>query len=269
MSSLARYASKNKGRYASSRSRPSSSNTGSRARQREAARMAKAFSAPSQAQARAITNARIGGYLGIERKFYDTFLQNSNINAPSDASAMEKDPATYLCISAPGQGDGESNRDGRQITVDSCYVTGAVNWKPASDQADLPAGAVVAVWLVMDMQTNGAQLNSEDVFENPGADTDLAPFVFRDMQYINRFKVLDKALIEFPPIPGGTDAANTNSTAGCQRAFKLSYQKPFIVNFIGTSAGVANVADTSIHVLAAATETGTEIVYNSRMRFRG
>ena len=252
------------------RAQPTAINTGYRARQRAAARPAVQFTPPTQSMQRAIMNARIGGYLGIERKFLDTSVSNGAIVSATTMAGAEMDPSGVNTISAPAQGDGQSNRDGRQITVDSAYVNGVVNFEGQSDQADLPEGLTVALWLVMDMQTNGAQLNSENVFTNPSGNANCNVAAFRDLQYIRRFKVLDKQVIEFPPIPGGTDGTDTNSTAGCHKTFKLSYQKPFLVNFTGTSGNVSTVSDTSLHVIAIANRSSAATVsYNSRIRFRG
>jgi len=243
-------------------------NKGTRARQRMAARAAASFE--DRAIQSAALNARVGGYLGIEKKFLDTSLTNSAITASTDWSSNEHDPATALGLCNPAQGDGESDRDGRQITVESVYVNGNVAFPPLTDQADGIESNAVVVYLVMDMQTNGAQLNSEDVFSNPSGNANTLANPMRNLENIKRFKVLDKALVVSENRSLGTDGTNTNTASGQRKMFKLSYSKPFLVNMKDTSGIIGNVLDTSIHVLAACTDASTAILnYNARCRFRG
>lgn len=218
-----------------------------------------------------VSNIRTGGFMGIELKFIDYGLAASALVAPTDAAGGEKDPATADSISAIAQGDGESNRDGRQAIVKSAYVTGAITGAVLSDQADLQAGQSYYVALVMDQQTNAAQLNSEDVFTNPGAAAVLAPHVLRDLQFTQRFKVLDHVLLSRPVLAAGTDGASTNSVAGFNVPFKLSWNGEMPVNHVGTTAVIASIADNSLHIIAYASSTAgaPAINYNSRVRFVG
>jgi len=55
------------------------------------------------------------GFLGVERKFYDTALTATAIVSPTDCTGAELDPSATSMISTPAQGDSEQNRDGKQI----------------------------------------------------------------------------------------------------------------------------------------------------------
>lgn len=223
-----------------------------------------------KALARAASNVRTGGFLGMELKFLDSSYQASLIAAASMAG-LEADPSTLLSITSIAQGDGESQRDGRQAVVKSAFVTGTVSCPLRSDQADAQGGNTYFVALVMDTQTNGAQLNSEDVFTNPLADATTIPCLLRDLQYVQRFKVLDYVILNDPPRIVGTDGAATLSIAPASIPFKLSWNGEMRQNYTGTNGIVASIADNSIHVLAGTTSTSgaPQLNYNARIRFVG
>lgn len=205
-----------------------------------------------------------------ELKFYDTSLVGSALVTNTDASGSEFDPASVLCISAPAQGDTEQSRDGNRITLKSAFVRGAINCPAQADQTAADTDTYVHIYLVQDKQTNGAQLNSEDVFTNPGANAATGAAVLRNLQYSTRFKVLDMCEIVFPPPTITYDGTNIEQS-GQVKPFELSWKGTMPVQFKGgaTTAGVAGVADNSIHVLAFCFNTGyaPTMNYNARVRF--
>jgi len=228
-------------------------------------------SQPAKA-ARKVLNSRTGGFVGMELKFIDYGLVSQAILAPTDAAGAELDPGTVNCLNAIAQGDGESNRDGRQIVMKQCYVTGIINIPIASDQADLGSGHTFFLALVLDKQTNGAQLNSEDVYTNPGAAALTAANPLRDLQYTSRFQVLDSWQGCVGAYEGaGTDGASTNSIGGIQIPFKLNWQGECPVNFTNTTANVSTIQDNSLHVVGFASSVSRTptVCYNSRVRFVG
>lgn len=218
----------------------------------------------------AMRNQRTGGFLGIELKFVDYSLVGA-ILAPTDAAGAELDPATALCLNVVAQGDGENQRDGRQAVVKSCYVNGNVYIGNQSDQADVKGAPLIFIAMVLDTQTNGAQLNSEDVFTNPAASGTAAPCPLRDLQYSQRFTVLDSCQLVMPMRTTGTDGASTMSVAGATIPFKLSWNGELKNTYSGTTAAIASLQDNSIHIIGYASNVdGTpQIVYNSRCRFVG
>lgn len=209
--------------------------------------------------------------MGTELKYVDTALVDSAIAAPTDAAGAERDPATVLCLNPIAQGDGQTERDGRQCLLKSCYVTGIISEPASADNADAQAGGVYYVALVQDMQTNGAQLNSEDVFTNPGGAAKTAPLVLRDLQYTARFKVLDSVTLHEPNKYAFTDGAATGTISGFHLPFKLSWNGEMPVTFTGTTANVSTIQDNSLHIIAyCSTTSGTPVIsYNSRVRFVG
>lgn len=215
-------------------------------------------------------NMRTAGYLGIERKFVD-YGYSAALVAPTDAAGGEADPATALALNSIAQGDGENQRDGRRATIQSAFVSGIVSLGPQQDANDPTASPTIYIALVMDKQTNAAQLNSEDVFTNPAASALAAASPLRDLQYSKRFQVLDSCVIDDWYKFGQADGANTASFNGPSRSFKLSWKGKMITNYVGTTAVVASIADTSLHVIAYATTTSgaPTLTYNSRVRFMG
>jgi len=213
-------------------------------------------------------NVRTGGFLGIELKFADSALVAAALTAPTNAAGGEFDPATLLALNSIAQGDGESQRDGKQICVKSCYVTGNVVIPPLADQTAGTTVPQIFVALVLDKQSNGAQLNSEDVFVNPGANAIVAASPLRNLEYTSRFQVLDSVLIEPRMIAASYDGTNIE-TFGMVCPFKLSSNSEFITNYSDTTAVIANIVDTSLHIVAFSTATGPTLSYNSRVRFVG
>lgn len=145
------------------------------------------------------------------------------------------------------------------------------------DSTDPDPNPTIFCALVWDKQTNGATLNSEDVYTNQAADARTNGALQRNMSFSKRFKVLDTWLFNYPPTMMATNdqATYTMAIAGNQVPFQLAHKftKPLVVNFTtgSTTADVANVIDNSLHLIAYATNIGAapQILYNSRMRFIG
>ncbi len=216
-------------------------------------------------------NKRTGGFMGIELKFYDTSLVLSALNSDTDAANGEKDP-TSGGLSTIGQGDGESNRDGRRATFKSIYVTGNIHIANQPNQTGPDVACTIFIALVLDTQTNGAQLSSESVYNNPASNVLTGASLLRNLQQIKRFRVLKTKTILMPMIQAVYDGTNIEQY-GCERLFKLfhTFKGTTIANYSGTTESIANSTDNSLHLLAWTTN-GTynpSISYNSRLRFMG
>jgi len=221
--------------------------------------------------AKQISNLRIGGFLGIELKYVDYALVNSALTAPTDATAGEFDPAVALALNAIAQGDGEQQRDGKQVQIKSCYVNGVVDLPPLVNQTTAKNIPTVFIALVLDKQTNAAQAQSELVFTNPGASAITAATPLRNMQYTSRFEVLDSCLLSFQQPQVSYDGTNLEQ-AGSRTPFKLSWSGEMMTQYVGTGATVASIQDNSLHIVAFAGPDLTAapvISYNSRVRFVG
>jgi len=227
--------------------------------------------------ARAAANQTTMGLLGIEKKYLDTANAGQVVSIVTNSTAGEVDPSVLGCsgcLSAPATGDGPSNRDGNRIVAKDLYVKGALIGLAAKAVTDPPAPTRVMVAIVLDTQTNGAQLNSEDVFTNLtgaaiGQTTPLRNMLFRD-----RFRVLKQEVFDVSAVAitqAGATANNYSWSAGAQ-IFEWYFDlKNMVINLQNTAADVANVIDNSLHVIAFAQggNSPITIAYNARMRFVG
>jgi hypothetical protein len=207
---------------------------------------------------------------GEELKFID-YGYAAAIPAPTDSTGGEADPATALALNSIAQGDGPSDRDGRKVNVKSVYVTGNVVFSGNADETDTPSAPVIYIALVMDRQTNGAQLNSEDVFTNPAANALTAANPVRDLAFSKRFQVCDVARLDDFETIAFPDGASTGSVNCSSKAFSLSWSGNVVTNYVAATAVVASIADVSFHVIAFASSVtfAPSLVYNSRVRFTG
>lgn len=227
-------------------------------------------------RARALLNRRTAGFLGLEKKFFDTAVALVAVPAPTDATGGEFDPtalpAATLCLSAPAQGDGEQNRDGKRIVIKSVQVKGVCRVPPAELQAAPPTSTKVFVALVLDTQTNGAQLNSEDVFKNLSAEAAQNTDLTRNLLFGSRFKILKSGVFDVTPASMSHFAVDSFSYSGIACEFDWFVPLELPVNFnAGTTAVIANVVDNSLHMIAFSTNAtlGPTIGYNARIRFMG
>lgn len=228
--------------------------------------------------------ARIRGYmasyglLGMERKFIDHANMAVGLTAPVDGSGGEQaDPPNFLCLNGVGMGDAANERDGKSITMLSLQVEGNII-TPADATNTAPADPpTYFVAIVLDRQTNGAQMNSEDCFSNPSGDGRLAANPLRNMKYSKRFKVL--AMQRGIATPGGP-ATWYNTVSGNTPQNGTAWNFHFYIDLKGmktefetgtTSGYVTTIVDNSIHIIAYCTDIDLQpvISYNSRLRFYG
>lgn len=214
--------------------------------------------------------SRTGGFTGIERKFYDTALSGAAISAPADAAGGEQDPSATILLNTITQGDGESQRDGRKCTVYTTYVKGIITCAAQINQTVPDNACKIYIALVLDTQTNGATIASENVFKNASANAINASNPMRNMQFTQRFRVLDTAEVTLQNANISWDGTNMEQS-GLIETFKLSSNLQFNTLYSGTTESVANITDNSLHVIAYTnnTELSPLISYNARVRFVG
>lgn len=242
---------------------------------RRAARMASGYNRRMRAR-----NVVTAGFLGVEKKFYDTARGPTNVPSDSGCASGELDPtlntagaSTPGCLSCPAQGDGPENRDGKRIVAKYMEIKGLLNRPVSEDQATCPAYSKVFVALVLDTQTNGAQLNSEDVFKNITGDVAGSVNPIRNLLFGSRFRILKSEIFDLD-MYGTQFGVSNGGAAGKSQTF--SWFVPLnnlIINFnAGTTSDVANVIDNSLHLIAFGPNAAvpiTTLAYNARLRFMG
>ncbi len=211
-------------------------------------------------------NMRTGGYSGIELKFADTFVSNDAF-ATSWATMEE---ATNSQVSGVAIGTGESGRIGRKYNIHSIHIKARVHVNAIEAQGAPLPDLIGRFCLILDKQTNGAQLTPSDVMDT-GADQDF--LAFRNLQHTRRFQVLwDKKwkLANYSSTNEG--AANVfsqvNQTSGIMYYNKV-FDPPIQVICEDVNATVADVSDNSLHIIGIANQTTAFLSYECRIRFTG
>lgn len=212
-----------------------------------------------------------------ELKFLDCLIEGRAVTAPTTSAGAELQP-TAGCLNAlsvPAQGVAENDRNGRHYTIKSIFLSGSVttsNVSSTTNQCHDYPGYFFA--LVLDKQTNGDAINSEDVYTTGGSllPSTRMPQPLRNLQHIRRFQILDSVYLTC----GGMYAARNNigvMSTGAQETptFTLSWKGDLDVYCTNTANDVADVSNYSIHLIGFAGGTGLVPVLNakSRLRFTG
>ena len=210
-------------------------------------------------------NVRTGGFLGLENKFFDV-----EDNADAFTTSWATMEPTTTDLTAIGQGDGESNRDGRKYEITSIHIKGFIR-RPATESNTGPVSdSLCRIALVWDQQTNGAELTATDVMDASGTNDEQA---FRNLQFTRRFRVLYDKRFRVNANQGGMNegAINLFANGGIVIPFKINktFKTPIQVTMSGTTADIANVTDNSIHLIGCASDALCTLSYQCRTRFRG
>lgn len=194
-------------------------------------------------------NKRIGGYIGKELKWNDT-VYTGNIVRTKTGAVAEDATAQSLTNIAPGTGP--TQRDGIKVMIKHLFIQGQIAFVGCLDQSAGPPPAAVAdstvpsvkLWLVMDRQTNGAQMTSTEFLNQDHSNT-YNSVTFRNLENSSRFKVLAEKTITARSLPG-----HSAVTSGMIIPFKMKatgidcYQR-----YIGTDGTIGSIADCSLHLL--------------------
>lgn len=208
-------------------------------------------------------NLRTGGFVGIETKYVDQTKAETSFVASN--AGGELDPATNNCLNAVAQGTTQNQRDGQSYHIKSVNVRGSIYRKSTADATAAWNYTTGWIALVLDTQSNGAQLNSEDVYTSVG----LPSQSFRNLQYAPRFRVLKYFEFNFDSPNMSFDGTNIER-GGQVVPFNFYVKNLNIpVRCTDTGATVADIQDNSLHIIGAASDTSPYISYESRVRFVG
>lgn len=215
-------------------------------------------------------NKRVGGFAGVELKYVDT--ARSNAALPNTITGSECDPnagsPAYNCINPVGQGVGSQQRIGQRYIMKGIDVNGTLTWKPEPNSDE--ASTEIRVLIVLDKQTNGTQLNAEDVLTSA---TSHRTNAFRNLQYTKRFQVLfDKTFTLTSTAGGEGDIAGAHFWGEIHRQFQVHKKFTVPVQCRATNMDIQGITDNSLHLLAfkgnQASASGVAgIHYDARVRF--
>lgn len=221
-----------------------------------------------------------------EMKYFDTENQGTAIAATSTTwvAGTIVDPtttinlgsaavATPLCLFAPIVGAALNQGIGRAVKMMKCKVRGAVVIPRQAAQAAADNGIEVRMLLVLDKQTNSAQMTGAQLMRDAGnAYTTLNSY--QNPDNFGRFQVLkDKRIAISNPNLSGSPTTADMVQQGIIRPFKFSYRfkKPLEVRFNATNGGtVADIVDHSLHFLIAVPDVtlGPLVYYYTRVGFK-
>ncbi len=211
-------------------------------------------------------NSRTSGFLGIEKKFAD--FQTDNDAFATTWTPMED--ATILSVSGVSQGNSESQRLGRKMTILSVHIKAVVKMVNVEANVNVKTDLRGRIALVLDTQTNAAQLTATDVYDDGQTDDILA---FRDLQFTSRYKVLwDKPWVLKPQqmAQGAVDLFAHSDTHTHVMRFNKVFKTPLQVTYNSTTTNViAAITDNSLHIIGIANNTAALLSYQFRMRFTG
>lgn len=224
---------------------------------------------------RTLLNPRVQGFLGLEKKYFDTAIQATQvITNPAGFTDGIYNPqlsfADSNSVSAPSQGPGPQQRIGKSITITGVYLRGTIFISSQQDIAARPNAFHYFVALVLDTQTNGAQCTSSDIFQNQSAGVSTIHVPLRNLINSKRFRILKS---EHGTVQANDYSSDGSSwyTAGMAHTFDFFVPLELQVNFADASGSdIANVIDNSLHVVASSNYSGYSFIeYNARIRFLG
>lgn len=208
-----------------------------------------------------------------ENKYFDTTRAvGAMVATAASWASTELDPATFNTLCCPVQGSGISDRVGRKIHITKLKIRGTVGYSVQSAASTVPSMPEVRLLLVQDCQTNGVQLNGEDVMaSSTTAAVTSQIHTFQNLAFFGRFKVLKDKMFRI----GGANSVN-NTTAGTVSTeadsinFKwtIKFRKPVVVHFNSTNGGsVGDIVDNSFHIIGLSTLTTATLAYEARVVF--
>lgn len=204
---------------------------------------------------------RVGGYYGrfsgtrAELKFHDldiddaVIAQNGNITEDS-------------CLTI-AEGNGESDRIGRKLTVKTIQWKFTVGMLGIASTANPSSSEVVRVILYLDKQTNGATAAVADILESDDFQA------FRNLANSGRFNILMDKTYTVKLFAAAGDGGAANDWSGETKAFTFfkSCSIPIEYDNSATTGVITSMRSNNIGVLLVSRDGGLAI-FQSKMRIR-
>jgi len=227
----------------------------------------------------ALLNPRVQGFLGLEKKYFDTYRPwvavtttaawSVGIYRPTDGYPNPIAGGTNS-ICSPTQGSGPQQRIGKSIRVASVQIKGSVVAVDTNTLATASGSHKFYVALILDTQTNMAQCASDDVFLNPTGDYHTVVTPLRNLLNSKRFKILKSETfdVDRQSLTFNSPYFSTNGRSALIDWFlPLDLEINFDAN---TDSDVGNIVDNSLHVACASSNSDLSyFIYNARIRFLG
>lgn len=198
-----------------------------------------------------------GIYAQGEMKYFDTELQPVAIVSNGDWTATEYDPNVFPVASqnnlfTPTVGAGIDQRIGKQVFLHKLKIKALILTQKQLNQTAPDDTSTVRFIVVQDMQTNGTQLQGEQVFRAGSAtDTNMNACAFQNIDSFGRFKVLKDIIVPVQNPNMAYDGTNLEQQ-GLVTPLKMTinFKKPVSVRFNAVNGGtIADIVDNSFHIL--------------------
>ncbi len=221
------------------------------------------------------TVARTRGWAGArsEMKYFDTTKALTAIVAATTWAGTELDPGTFDTFCVPVKGTGIDQRIGRAINIHKIKINAHLFINSQANQTATDAACLTRIALYLDTQTNAAQSQGEQVFQDPGtASISNNAMTFQSLATLGRFRMLkDKRIVmQNPNIAyDGTNMEQMGLIRSCK--INHTFRNPIKVHFNETNGGtIADIVDNSLHLIAATTNTGlaVSIIYEARVSYK-
>jgi len=216
----------------------------------------------------ATTYNRTGGFARMsgpnELKFKDTIMSFA-------VKAVAEIPATGGQFALIAQGDGPSERDGRNCVIKSIEMRLILNYLPVNTGT---GACIVTMYVVEDTQTNGAAAAFSSVFVN-GVSPTGAVTAYPNLETQPRFRILKKWDISMHSnvlIPTGSTTNLPISYAAIRRTVNY-YKKVNVAQTYNAATGtIAALQTNNLFLIAGCNgEDGDKVnvIGNTRIRFTG
>lgn len=222
-------------------------------------------------------NRVTGGFLGLENKFKDTYWSSQAVGDYNDPALASMTPTGSSSIVEISAGTGPSNRDGREVTVNSILIRGTLKDIPDDPVTHVCDDRSVRLLLVQDTQANGALPALGDILDNANAvattNGELGINNFNNLENSSRFKILHDEILELTQGPAIYNYG-TSVVSNAVRKHHFQIYKPvnFKVSYDGTAGTLGTIVKNNIILVVYASESTRAYLYldaQARVRFMG
>lgn len=231
--------------FRGTRKRPIVINGGPRKRRR---------TTPYTVAGRARLNVRVGGFIGIENKFFDV---SKSATVLSGSGTILDDSLHHV-----PEGNGQSDRIGRKMTINSLFINAIARLPNATAST---SSDTIRFIVYLDKQANGATATAALLMQ----DADLTGF--RNLENSDRFMVLRDVRMDLNHKAGGGNGT-TEDYAALNKQFQVkvpTMNTEIVFDNTATDGSMATIRSNNIGVLAFSQNGLATVEYRARIRYRG